>query len=69
MNLNTKEPVEAQFEVNLPTEKIKGYLEDVFGGWSILKTAVSKQEYDIPRDKIVSHLRTDVVTYVVRKCN
>lgn len=69
MNLNTKSPIDAQFEVNLPTEKIKGYLEDVFGGWSILKTSVSRQEYDIPRDKIVSHLCTDVVTYVVRKCN
>ncbi|MGN0426942.1 MAG: class I SAM-dependent methyltransferase [Agathobacter sp.] len=69
INLNTKDPIDAQFEVNLPTEKIKEYLEEVFSGWNILKTSISEQEYDIPRDKIVSHLQTNVVTYVARKCN
>lgn len=68
MNLETKENLDAQFEVNLPTQKIKEYLDDVFSGWSILKTSVREQEYDIPRDTIVSHLCTNVVTYVARKC-
>lgn len=69
INLNTKEPIDAQFEVNLPTEKIKEYLDEVFSGWNILKTSISEQKYDIPRDKIVSCLHTNVVTYVARKCN
>ncbi len=68
-NLDTNETVDAQFEINLSTEKIKEYLDDVFRGWSILKYHVSEQEYDIPRDRFVSHLSTNVVTYVVRKCN
>lgn len=67
INLNTKENLEVQFEVNLSTEKIQAYLNDIFSGWSILKFSISKQEYDIPRDSIISHLYTKVVTYVARK--
>ena len=69
LNLNTKEVIDAQFEVNLPTDKLQEYLTSVFSGWELLKTTVAKQEYDIPREMFVSHLCTDVVTYVVRKCN
>lgn len=67
MNLNTKELIDAQFEVNLSTEKLQEYLTKVFNGWDLLKTSVIKQEYDIPRERFVSRLQTDVVTYVVRK--
>jgi len=68
MNLNTKEIIDAQFEVNLSTEKVKEYLNTVFNGWTLLKTSVVEQEYDIPRETFISHLRTNVVTYVARKC-
>ena len=68
MNLDTKEIIDAQFEVNLPTEKIQEYLNQVFDGWRILKTSVKEQEYDIPRAQFVSHLHTNVVTFVARKC-
>ena len=69
MNLNTKEMVDAQFEVNLSTEKLQEYLAKVFHDCDLLKTSVVKQEYDIPRENFISHLQTDVVTYIVRKCN
>lgn len=68
INLDTQENLDAQFEVNLSTGKIQEYLNDIFSGWNILKYSVSKQEYDIPRDSIISHLYTKVVTYVARKC-
>lgn len=68
INLDTQENLDAQFEVNLSTEKIQEYLNDIFSGWNILKYSVSKQEYDIPRDSIISHLYTKVITYVARKC-
>ena len=68
INLDTQENLDAQFEVNLSTEKIQEYLNYIFSGWNILKYSVSKQEYDIPRDSIISHLYTKVVTYVARKC-
>lgn len=66
-NADTLEVVDAQFEVNLPTEKMKEYFNEVFSGWNVLKTAVSAQEYDIPREGFVSHLSTNVVTFVAGK--
>jgi len=68
MNLDTNEIIDAQFEVNLPTEKLQEHLANVFSDWDLLKTSVIEQEYDIPREMFVSHLHTDVVTYVARKC-
>ena len=68
INLNTSEIIDAQFEVNLSTERLQGYLNEVFSGWSLLKTSIVEQEYNIPREMFVSHLHTNVVTYVVRKC-
>lgn len=64
---DTEEAVDAQFEVNLPTAKMQEYLNEVFEGWSVLKTTVSAQEYDIPREGFVSRLSTNVVTFVARK--
>ena len=66
-NAETGEVVDAQFEVNISTEKMQGYLQEVFEGWSVLKTTVSAQEYDIPREGFVSRLNTNVVTFVARK--
>lgn len=66
-NAATKERMEAQFEVNLPTKELQSLLEDIFAGWRVLKTSVTAQEYDIPRDKIISHLDTNVVTYVTQR--
>lgn len=66
-NRDTKETVAAQFEVNLTTEKLQEYLNEVFEGWSVLKSTVSAQEYDIPREGFVSRLSTNVVTFVARK--
>lgn len=56
-----------QFEVNLPTADLQGLFHRVFAGMDILKEAVVRQEYDIPRESAVSHLTSRVVTYVARK--
>lgn len=66
-NADTGEVVDTQFEVNLPTAKMQEYLKEVFKGWDFLKTAMSAQEYDIPREGFVSRLSTNVVTFVARK--
>jgi len=66
-NADTGEVVDAQFEVNLPTAKMQEYLKEVFKGWDVLKTAMTAQEYDIPREGFVSRLSTNVVTFVARK--
>lgn len=65
--LQTNEPMEAQFEVNLPTETIQAHLDEIFWGWEILKTSVVSQQYDIPRESFISRLNTNVITYVARQ--
>lgn len=68
IDLDTNKTLEAQFEVNLSTEKLQKYLNDVFCDFVLLKFTVVNQEYDVPRENFVSRLHTNVVTYVVRKC-
>ena len=63
----TKEQVPAQFEINLPTEELQIMLKEMFAGWTVLKSTVRDQQYDIPRERGVSELKTSVVTLVVRK--
>ena len=57
----------AQFEVNLPTEELQGLLSQTFAGWTILKSTVQSQQYDIPRDQGMRELNTNVVSFVARK--
>ena len=63
----TGEDLEPQFEVNIPTIKMQEIIADIFREWTALKETVVPQKYDIPRDDIVSHLTTNVVTYVGQK--
>lgn len=62
----TKASLPPQFEVNIPTEKMKAALERTFQGWEILKHTVTCQQYKIPRENPVE-LHTNVVTLVARK--
>lgn len=57
----------AQFEVNLPTAEIQKLLVNAFDGWKILKSSVSAQVYEIPRENLTSELHTNVITFVARK--
>ena len=63
----TGKPMPAQFEVNLPTEEMQSILCEMFEGWMVLKTTVSEQQYDIPREHGVNELKTSVVTFVAKK--
>ena len=56
-----------QFEVNLPAQALISALETAFSGWQVVKHTVVRQQYEIPRDREVSLVQTDVVTYVVRR--
>ena len=66
-DLSSGDILAPQFEVNLMTEVLHGYLSKSFKNWDVLKSSVVKQEYDIPRGVIQSHIRTNVVTFVARK--
>jgi len=64
----TGELLPPQFEVNLETPELLWLLEETFQGWEKLKQTVVRQSYDIPREKGISRVETDVVTWVVRVC-
>ena len=61
---DTFEEMEPQFEVNLPTDELESYIDNVFSQWETIKRTINYQEYDIPREGFISRLATDVVTYV-----
>ena len=63
----TMKELDAQFEVNFPTEELKDLLQDTFFDWEVLKFTENEQQYDIPRKKGMCELRTNVVTLVARK--
>lgn len=65
----TGESVPAQFEINMSAGKMKATLEEIFGGWKVLKGTIQEQQYDIPREFGISKLSTSVVTLVARKTN
>lgn len=57
----------AQFEVNLSTEQLQQLLTQTFEQFTILKSTVSKQQYDIPRECGIVDLTTNVVTLVAKR--
>lgn len=56
-----------QFEVNLSTEQMLLLLQEIFAGWHVIKQTIVQQRYNIPRGTQISDLKTNVVTWVVRK--
>ena len=61
---STKQELEAQFEVNLPTDELKEVLQDTFRDWEVIKFITQEQNYDIPREHGMCELNTNVVTLV-----
>ena len=41
--------------------------EKTFSEWTVLKSTVVDQQYDIPRDSGICELKTSVVTFVAKK--
>lgn len=63
----TGEALPPQFEVNISTEELQTLLDQTFTNWQIIKSTTQTQQYDIPRENLVSTLQTTVVTLVARK--
>lgn len=67
VNIETNEKLDALIEVNLSTEDIKRKLNGIYRGWDILNLIVKPLEYKIIRNELSILLKTNAVTYVVRK--
>ena len=54
-------------EVNLSTEVMINKLSSIYTGWEVLKTDVNLLEYNITRSEKPVLLKTNAITYIVRK--
>lgn len=69
IDVETNEKLEALIEVNLSTEDMINKLSSLYIGWEVLKLDVKPLEYSIIRNEKPVLLKTNAITYVVRKYN
>jgi len=67
IDVETSRKLEAQMEINLSTESMMNKLSNIYVGWEVLTKLVKPLEYKITRDGKQILLKTNAITYVVRK--
>ena len=63
----TGEPLDPQFEVNLPPEEVRELLDDFFRGWEVLWDKCIHYEYPVPRGERVAVISSEVITFTARR--
>jgi len=63
----TGEPLDPQFEVNLPTQEVRSLLGRTFAGWEVLWDKCIHYEYPVPRGDRTAVIAAEVVTYTARR--
>ena len=63
----TSEPLQPQFEVNLPPERVKTLLSAQFAGWEVLWDKCIHYEYQVPRGDRNAIICAEVVTFGARR--
>ena len=63
----TGEPLDPQFEVNLPPEEVRGILGETFRGWEVLWDKTIHYEYQVPRGERTAMISAEVVTFTGRR--
>lgn len=69
IDVETNEKLDALMEVNLSTEDMIKKISSLYIGWEVLKSEVKPLEYSIIRNGKSVLLKTNAITYVVRKNN
>lgn len=67
IDMNTNVKLDPLFEVNLSTEEMLYMLRKIYTGWKELHLVVKPLEYRIARDEKPVLLRTNAITFCVRK--
>jgi hypothetical protein len=67
IDLETNKKLDAQMKINLSTNNMMNKLNSIYVGWEILTKLVKPLEYNITRDGKQILLKTNAITYVVRK--
>ncbi|MEW9184490.1 methyltransferase domain-containing protein [Bacillus mycoides] len=69
ININTNEKLNALMEINIPTKEMMNKLRKIYNGWEVLNIIIKPLEYKIIRNENPVLLKTNAITYVVRKNN
>lgn len=64
---DTGEKLDAIMEVNIKTEDMLCKLSDNYNGWKVVHQLVKRLEYNIVREEKDVLLKTNAITFVVRK--
>jgi cyclopropane fatty-acyl-phospholipid synthase-like methyltransferase len=67
IDLQSNESLEPYIETNLETTEMQVLLDQAFVGWEVLNNHVKQLEFNIIRDNREILLKSDCITYVVRK--
>lgn len=59
--------LDVMMEVNMETEEMMKKLNSIYAGWEVLTKLVKPLEYNINRDERQVLLKTNAITYIVRK--
>jgi hypothetical protein len=65
--LETNVKLDALMELNLSTEDMINKLSSIYSEWELLKIIVKPLEYNITRNEKPVPLKTNAITYVLRK--
>ncbi|EJQ92398.1 cytochrome P450 [Bacillus cereus] len=69
IDMDTNKKLDALMEINIPTEEIMNKLRQIYDGWEVLNIIVKPLEYKIIRNEKSVLLKTNAITYAVRKNN
>lgn len=69
LDLENNQKLDALFEINISTAKMLKKLKENYFGWEKLFVCVKPLEYHITRNGIPVLLKTNAITYVVKKAN
>lgn len=69
IDMDTNKKLDALMEINIPTEEMMNILKQIYDGWEVLNIIVKPLEYKIIRNEKSVLLKTNAITYVVKKNN
>ncbi|WP_088034575.1 class I SAM-dependent methyltransferase [Evansella clarkii] len=67
IDIESNENLNAMMEVNIKTENMLNKLKAIYDGWDIVNKCIKPLEYQIVRDKKEVLLKTNAITFVVKK--
>jgi hypothetical protein len=67
IDMNYNEKLDALIEINISTKEMVNKLKRIYDGWEVLSAIVKPFEYKINRNERPVLLKTNTITYVVRK--